>query len=157
MDAKKLNMIMSIAKFALGAIGVIACLLIINGPNMESTKEVRDAFRDGGEMGLAINYTVFIVIATAAAVILFFLLGLVTNTKKTVMSIVGVVGAFVLFMIFWAMGSSDTHDSLQLGENIAADSGTISFVSAGLWTVIVGVLVATLVAVLSPFMGRFRK
>lgn len=157
MEAKKLNMIMSILKIVLGAIGVIACLLIVNGPNMEDTKEVRDAFRDGGEMGLAINYTVFVVIATAAAVILFFILGLVTNTRKTVMSIVGVVAAFILFCIFWAAGSSDTHDSLQLAESIPADAGTINFVTAGLWTVMVGVVVGALAAILSPLMGRFRK
>lgn len=157
MDAKKLNMILSIAKYVLGAIGVIACLLIFNGPNMEDTEEVRNAFRDGGKMGLAINYTVFIIIATAAIVILFFVLGLVTNTRKTVMSIVGVVAAFLLFCIFWAMGSGDTHESLQLADTISADAGTISFVSAGLWTVLVGVVVGALVAVLSPLMGRMRK
>lgn len=157
MGAKKLNTVMTIMKFLLGAVGVIACLLIINGPNMEATEEARVAFRDGGKMALAINYTLFVIIATSAAVILFFLFGLVTNTKKTIMSILGVFVGMLLFLIFWMMGSSDTHESLNLSEKIQADAGTISFVTAGIYTVIVGVVIAALVALLSPFMGRFRK
>jgi len=157
MDAKKLNMIMAVTKYLLGAIGVIACLLIINGPNTEDTQEMRDAFRDGGSMALAINYTLFIIIATAAIVIFFFLIGLITNTKKTVIAIVGIVGALALFLIFWAMGTSDTRATLDLKDTIVADEGTISFVTAGIYTVMVGLVVATLAALLSPFMGRFRK
>ncbi|OFZ41626.1 MAG: hypothetical protein A3D92_10965 [Bacteroidetes bacterium RIFCSPHIGHO2_02_FULL_44_7] len=157
MDAKKLNMIMAVTKYLLGAIGVIACLLIINGPNMEDTEEVRDTFRDGGSMALAINYTLFIIIATAAIVILFFLIGLITNTKKTVIAIAGIVGALVLFLIFWAMGTSDTRATIDLKDTIVADEGTISFVTAGIYTVMVGLVIATLAALLSPFMGRYRK
>lgn len=157
MEAKKLNLFLTVLMYLLVAVGVIACLLIINGPNMDAEEDVRNSFRDGGGMALAINYTLFIIIAATAIVLGFFALGLVTNTKKTVMSIVGVIGAFVLFMIFWAMGSSDTRESLALKESIPVDSGTISFVTAGIYTVMVGIVIATLVAVLGPFMGRLRK
>ena len=51
MDTKRLNTIMTIVKFGLVAIGVIACLLIIGGPNMNnSTLQERVEFRDGGQM-----------------------------------------------------------------------------------------------------------
>lgn len=157
MDAKKLNMIMTVTKFALVAIGVIACLMIIGGPNMDATQEVRNDFRDGGSMGLAIGYTLFIIIATTAAVLLFFLLGLITNTKKTAMSIIGVIAALVVFLLIWAVGTGDTNESLQLRESVQVDQGTIGSVSAGLYTAIVGVVVAGLAWILSPIMGRFRK
>ena len=157
MDAKKLNMIMTVTKFALVAIGVLACLLIIGGPNMDATQEVRENFRDGGKMGLAIGYTIFIIIAAAAIVLMFFVLGLISNTKRTVMSIIGVIGALLVFLIMWAMGSGDTNESLQLRETVQVDQGTISSVSAGLYTAIIGVVVAGLAWVLSPLMGRLRK
>lgn len=157
MDAKKLNVFMAGIKYLLGAIGVFACLLIINGPNAEATEQIRDEFRDGGALSLAINYTLFILLATTVIVVLFFLLGLITNTKKTVLAIVGILVATVLFMIFWAMGSSDTRESLQLKETIVADSGTISFVTAGLYTVMTGLAVGAVVALVGPFIGRFRK
>lgn len=157
MDAKKLNMIMTVTKFALVAIGVIACLLIIGGPNMDATQEVRNEFRDGGQMGLAIGYTLFIIIATTAAVLLFFFLGLISNTKKTAMSIIGVIAALVVFLLIWVVGTGDTNETLQLRESVQVDQGTISGVSAGLYTAIVGVVVAGLAWILSPIMGRFRK
>lgn len=157
MEARKMNLFLNVLKFALVAIGVIACLLVINGPNMEAEEATRDAFRDGGGMALAINYTIFILAATTVIVLGFFALGLVTNTKKTVFSIIGIVVAFVLFMILWMMGSSDTHESLNLSENITAEPGTISFVTAGLYTVMVGLVIAALAAVFGPFIGRFRK
>ena len=124
---------------------------------MDATQEVREDFRDGGQMGLAIGYTLFIIIATTAAVLLFFVLGLITNTKKTAMSIIGVIAALVVFLIMWAMGSSDTNETLQLRETVQVDPGTISSVSAGLYTAIIGVVVAGLAWVLSPLMGRLRK
>ena len=157
MNTKKLGTIMTIMKFALVAIGVIACLLIIGGPNMNAEAQERDAFRDGGAMAMAINYTLFVIIATTVVVLLFFLLGIVTNTKKTILSIVGVLGALILFMILWGAGSSDTNESLQLADSVQVSQGTISFVSAGLYTSIIGVVIAGLVWVLSPLMGRFRK
>jgi len=158
MDTKRLNTIMTIVKFGLVAIGVIACLLIIGGPNMNnSTMQERDAFRDGGQMGLAINYTVFVIIATTAAVLIFFLIGLITNRKKTLLSIIGVLAAWVLYLIIWVMGTSDTNASLNLAESVQVEQGTIDTVTAGLYTAIVGVVVAGLAWILSPLMGRFRK
>lgn len=157
MESRKLNLFLNVLKVVLIAIGVIASLMVINGPNMEAEESTREAFRDGAGMGLAINYTIFVLFATFAIVLGFFALGLITNTKKTVMSIIGIVVSFVLFMILWMMGSSDTHDSLNLSDNIVAEQGTISFVSAGLYTVLVALVVTTLVAVFGPFMGRLRK
>ena len=148
---------MNILKFGLVAVGVIACILVITGPNMEATLEEQEAFREGGSLGLAINYTMLIIIASVAVVLFFFVVQLITNTKRTVMSIIGILVALVLYLIFWAMGTSDTNESLNLLEDVQVEQGTIATTTAGLYTALVGLFVGLLVWFLSPLMGRMRK
>ena len=148
---------MNILKFGLVAVGVIACVLVIGGPNAEATVELQEEFRDGGSLGMAINYTMLVIIASVAVVLLFFVLQLITNTKKTIMSIIGLVVALVIYLIFWAMGTSDTNESLQLLEDVQVSDGTIATTTAGLYTALIGVAVGVLVWILSPLMGRYRK
>ncbi len=157
MDTKKLNLFMNILKFGLVAVGVIACILVITGPNMEATLEDQEAFREGASLGLAINYTMLIIIASVAVVLFFFVVQLITNTKRTVMSIIGILVALVLYLIFWAMGTSDTNESLNLLEDVQVEQGTIATTTAGLYTALVGLFVGLLVWFLSPLMGRMRK
>ena len=57
METKKLNMVMTVLKYGLVIVGVIACLLVITGPNAEAELGVREDFMNGGRLGLAINYT----------------------------------------------------------------------------------------------------
>jgi hypothetical protein len=152
MDSKKLNLFMNIIKYGLVAIGVIACILVIGGPNAEAPLEDQDSFRDGGQLGMAINYTLLIILAGVGVVLAFFVMQLITNTKKTVMSIIGLIVALVVYLIFWAMGTSDTNESLLLAEDVQVEQGTIATTTAGLYTVIVAVLVAVLTAVF----GRWR-
>ena len=148
---------MNILKFGLVAVGVIACLLVITGPNMEATLEEQEAFREGGSLGLAINYTMLIIIASVAVVLFFFVLQLITNTKRTVMSIIGILVALVLYLIFWAIGTSDNYETLALTEDVMVEQGTIVTTTAGLYTALVGLFVGLLVWFLSPLMGRMRK
>jgi hypothetical protein len=157
MDTKKLNLFMNILKFGLVAVGVIACILVITGPNMEATLEDQEAFREGASLGLAINYTMLIIMASVAVVLFFFVVQLITNTKRTVMSIIGILVALVLYLIFWAMGTSDTNESLALLEDVQVEQGTIATTTAGLYTALVGLFVGLLVWFLSPLMGRMRK
>lgn len=157
MDTKKLNMFMNILKFGLVAVGVIAAFLVIGGPNMEVEEATRVEFRDGPRMGMAINYTMLIIIASVVFVLFFFVMQLITNTKKTVMSIIGLIAALVVYLIFLAAGTSDTNESLQLQETQYVADGTLASTTAGLYTVLVGVVVGLLVWILSPLMGRYRK
>jgi hypothetical protein len=161
MDDKKLNMIMTVLKIVLVVVGVIASLLVILGPNGNAEVEARDEFLDSFSLALAINYTLYIVLGGAAIILLFFVVGLVTNTKKTALSIVGILVALVLFLILMGVGSSDTNETLALSEKIAlpADEmeGTIGAVTAGIYTAFIGLIVGALVWILSPLMGRLRK
>ena len=157
MDTKKLNMFMSILKFGLVGIGVILCLFLFGGPNMENTVEQQEVFRDGSSLGLATSFTGFIIFASVGLILFFFVIQLITNTKKTLMSIIGLLVALVLYLILNMIGTSDTNESLRLLEDVQVEQGTINSSSAGLYTVIIGVIVALAVVVLGPFMGRYRK
>jgi len=158
MDDKKLNMIMTVLKVVLVVIGVIACALVITGPNGESEVAAQNEFRDSMSLGLAINYTMYIVLGGVAVILVFFGVSMATTPKKTAMSIVGILAALVLFLILWGIGSGDTVESLALSEKVAPeDPATIGTVTAGIYTALVGIVVGVLVWILSPFMGRLRK
>jgi len=157
MDTKKLNLYMSILKIGLVAIGVILSLFIIGGPNMESTIEAQETFREGSSMSLVTSFTGFIIFASVGLILLFFVAQLITNPKKTVLSIIGLLVALVLYLIFLMIGTGDTNESLALLEDVQVDQGTIASSSAGLYTVISGVILALLAAVFGPLLGRYRK
>ncbi len=54
MDPKKTALLLNIVKFVLSGIGVLACILIINGPNTNAGSQVVEEFRDGFEMSFYI-------------------------------------------------------------------------------------------------------
>ena len=157
METKKLNLYMSILKFGLVGIGVILCLFLFGGPNMENTLEQQEAFRDGGSMSIATSFAGFIIFASVGLILFFFVVQLIKNPKKTALSIIGILVALVLYLILLLIGTSDTNESLALLEDVQVEQGTIVSSSAGLYTVIIGIIVAMLVVVLGPFMGRYRK
>jgi len=155
MKSNKIDLVMNVLKFGLVLIGAILCLLIINGPNAEAPVADQLVYREGWKLGSAISYTGILLFACAAVVVLFFVVQLITNTKKTVFSIIGIIIAFVLYFIISIMGISDTNDTLALRDPVSLS--TINSTSAGLYTVIIGLVVSILVILLGPFMGRLRK
>ncbi len=137
-------------KVALALIGVIACLFLFGGPNNTNEMSEIESFRDGGPMSFATMFTVFILIACVALVLIFFIMQLISNPKKTLLSIIGIVVALVLFLIFWAIGTKDTDQSLGLIDSIGSvEQGTINATTAGLWVVFIGLLAAVAVIIAS--------
>lgn len=159
MNSNKLNLGLNIFRYVLGALGILACILVIGGPNASGDVEtsVVESFRDGGRMSFAINYTGFIIIACLALVLVFFVVQLISNPKKTIMSIIGIVAVFVLYLILSMMGSSDAPEDLALQVSEPVSQGTVNSTTAGLWTAIITILVTFLAAVLGPVIARFRK
>lgn len=155
MNSSKLTLILNAVRVALAVIGVGLSLLLINGPNVNAGTEAVEAFRDGGQMSAAIMFTIVLMMAVIAVIVVFFILSLATNTKKTVMSIIGLIVAFALYFIFFAAGTSDTSDSLLLRNPV--EQGTVVTTTAGIYTVMVGLVLGVLVILLGPLMGRFRK
>lgn len=154
-------MAMSAIKYVIGIIGAIACIWVLTAsPGSEALEKemVRKDFAETGAMSMAIYYTIIIIGAALAGVLLFFLVQLITNTKKTALSIIGVVVAFVLYMILRLIGTSDTNESLALGQDYYVSDATLDATSAGLWVVIIGIVVGILLAILGPFLlGKYRK
>ena len=79
MDDKKLRMIMTILKVVLVVIGVVACFMVILGPNGNAEVDVREEFENSFSLGLAINYTLYIILGGIAVILVFFLIQLITN------------------------------------------------------------------------------
>lgn len=157
METKKLNLFMNILKVALVAIGVIASLFLFGGADMNSPIEDQESFREGASLSFTVGFTGFLIIASLALILIFFFVQLISNPKKTIMSIIGIVISLVLYLIFLMAGTTDTNESLMLLEDVQVEQGTIVSTTAGLYLVLTLIVVALLAAVLAPFMGRFRK
>ena len=157
MDDKKLRMIMTILKVVLVVIGVVACFMVILGPNGNAEVDVREEFENSFSLGLAINYTLYIILGGIAVIFAFFLIQLITNTKKTALSIAGILAAGVLYLIFKLIGTTDTNESLDLAEKVQQDADVISTTTAGIYTGLFLLAIGGLVWILGPLMGRLRK
>ena len=108
-------------------------------------------------MSLPTSFAGFIIFASVGLILFFFVVQLIKTPKKTALSIIGILVALVLYFILVLIGTSDTNESLALLEDVQVDQGTIASASAGLYIVIIGIIVALLVVVLGPLMGRYRK
>ena len=157
MDDKKLRMIMTILKVVLVVIGVVACFMVILGPNGNAEVDVREEFENSFSLGLAINYTLYIILGGIVVILAFFLIQLITNTKKTALSIAGILAAGVLYLIFKLIGTTDTNESLDLAEKVQQDADVISTTTAGIYTGLFLLAIGGLVWILGPLMGRLRK
>jgi drug/metabolite transporter (DMT)-like permease len=155
MSTKRLDLLMNILKIGLGGLGVILCIMLFNAPNVSAGKEAVEAYRDGSQMSAAIWFTFFLMFALMAVVVVFFLLQLITDTRKTVIAILGILISTVIYLIFLGIGTSDTTDTLQLKNPVS--QAVVSNTTAGIYTIFIGMAVGALVIILGPFMGRLRK
>tara|TARA_B110000046_G_scaffold76367_1_gene84500 strand:+ start:774 stop:1238 length:465 start_codon:yes stop_codon:yes gene_type:complete len=154
MKEDKMNLILTITRYALVLIGVGLSVMLFSGPTVADGKAAMTEFRESGSM-TAIYYTLFIIATAVIAVLGFFAYQIAMQPKKTLMSIVGIVVAFVLYFVMYFSGSSDTMKTLALRHE-ASDS-VIAATSAGVYTIGFCLAVGVLVVVFGPLMGRYRK
>jgi hypothetical protein len=155
MDAKKTALLLNAIKFVLSGVGVLACILVINGPNTNAGSQVVEEFRDGFEMSFAMLFTIAVIFACVAMIIAFFVLHFISQPKKTALSIMGILVSFVVYMVFYIAGTSDTSKSLLLKNEVS--DGVVLTTTAGLYTTFVALAVAVLVIILLPIYNRFKK
>lgn len=156
MDAKKLNIGLTALKFIVAIVGVVLSLFLFNAPNVEAGTEVVETYRDSDVVfSSAIWFTMITLIALIGLVLLFFVVQLITNPRKTIISIVGVLIFVIIYLIMNMAGTSDTNETLALRNPV--DLSVISTTTAGIYTILIGMFAGILVIVLGPFMGRFRK
>jgi hypothetical protein len=155
MDAKKTALLLNTIKFVLSGVGVLACILVINGPNTNAGSQVVEEFRDGFEMSFAMLFTIAVIFACVAMIIAFFVIHFISQPKKTALSIMGILVSFVVYMVFYIGGTSDTSKSLLLKNEVS--DGVVLTTTAGLYTTFVALAVAVLVIILLPIYNRFKK
>ena len=91
MDPKKTALLLNIVKFVLSGIGVLACILVINGPNTTAGSQAVEEFRDGFEMSFAMLFTIVVIFACVALILAFFVIHFISQPKKTALSIMGIL------------------------------------------------------------------
>jgi hypothetical protein len=155
MDAKKTALLLNTIKFVLSGVGVLACILVINGPNTNAGSQVVEEFRDGFEMSFAMLFTIAVIFACVAMIIAFFVIHFISQPKKTALSIMGILVSFVVYMVFYIGGTSDTSKSLLLKNEVS--DGVVLTTTAGIYTTFVALAVAVLVIILLPIYNRFKK
>jgi uncharacterized membrane protein len=156
MNATKLNLISRIFQYLSIAVGVVlSILIVISGPSVTDGKEALEKFRESTEMNAAIYFILFILFAGAAMVIGFFVSQIIQSPKRTILSIIGIVISFVVYLIFYLLGTSDTTDTLALRNPVS--DGVIFTTTAGLYTIGILLFVGLVVIIAGPFMGRLRK
>lgn len=155
MDAKKTALLLNTIKFVLSGVGVLACILVINGPNTNAGSQVVEEFRDGFEMSFALLFTIAVIFACVAMIIAFFVIHFISQPKKTALSIMGILVSFVVYMVFYILGTSDTSKSLLLKNEVS--DGVVLTTTAGIYTTFVALAVAVLVIILLPIYNRFKK
>jgi hypothetical protein len=156
MDAKKLTVGLNALKFSIAIVGVVLSLFLFNAPNVVAGTEAVETYRDGSVIfSSAIWFTIIIFFALCAFVLLFFFVQLISNPRRTVISILGILIFLGIYLVISLMGTTDTNETLALRNQVS--SGVINTTSAGIYTIIIGMFAGLLVVILGPFMGRYRK
>ncbi len=156
MDAKKLTVGLNALKFSIAIVGVVLSLFLFNAPNVVAGTEAVETYRDGSVIfSSAIWFTIIIFFALCAFVLLFFFVQLISNPKRTVISILGILIFLGIYLVISLMGTTDTNETLAIRNQVSP--GVINTTSAGIYTIIIGMFAGLLVVILGPFMGRYRK
>ena len=100
MKEEKMNLILTITRYALVLIGVGLSVMLFSGPTVADGKAAMTEFRESGSMS-AIYYTLFIIVTAVVAVLGLFMYQIAMQPKKTLLSIVGIVVAFVLYFVMY--------------------------------------------------------
>lgn len=157
MDAKKLNIGLTALKFTIAIVGVVLSLFLFTAPNVEAGTEAVETYRDSSVVfSSAIWFTIITLIILVGFVLIFFFVQLISNTKQTVISILGILIFLAIYLIMNLLGTNDTNESLELLRH-PVSQGTINTTSAGIYTILFGMGAGLLVIILGPFMGRLRK
>lgn len=158
MNNKSIKTISNVIRYGLIALGVIACLLIIGAPvTGASTLEEIATFRDGGSMSFAAMLTVLIVVACVALVVLFFVTQLISNPKKTIMSIIGILIMLAVYFLIRIIGTSDDNASLALREANHVSQGVHNSAHAGVITAILTLVVGVGAILFFGLKGTFDR
>ncbi len=146
-NEKKLNIIGIIIKVIIIAPALIAGLVVMgSGVNADSDKLVQAEFMDSVAFSAVMNISYITIIAAVVLVLGFFAALLATRPMVAIKSVLGIIIAAVFFFILYAIGTTDTSESLNLGGGLTADQGVINFTHAGIITALTAITVCAVLA-----------
>lgn len=144
---KKLNLIGLIIRIAIIAPALIFGLMVMgSGVNAESASTDIEALKESVHFNAVFGISFIALLGCAALVLIFFGILLVTRPASAVKSILGIIIATLFFFIAYGIGSTDTAESLRVDSSIMVNQATIDFATAGIWTAIVAMVIASIAA-----------
>lgn len=157
-NEKKLNLLGLVIKIVFAVPALILSLMVMtSGVTADSDEVAKQGLMESMSFSGAINISIWAVLITVALILLFFVFLLVTRPKQAIKSIMGIIISGILFFILYSVGTNDTITSLNVVGDITASPATINFVHAGIWTVIIGIAVCSLIAVFMGFIMKLVK
>jgi hypothetical protein len=146
--------ILKIVLSVLGALFVVLAVVELPADLKSLTVEDQEAAMNNGKLGLMTTFTLFIVILGAILILGFFLVGLITDTKKTLKAVLGYALAGVAFLLFYAMAKG-TVTPVAVKDGIAAS--TLKATEAGLYLTIFMVIVGFALMLVGPLFRYIKK
>ncbi len=154
-NEKKLNIIGIVIKILIIAPALITGLMVMgSGVNAESEDLAKAEFMDSFAFSAVFNISFITIIAAVILVLGFFGALLASRPMAAIKSVLGIIVAGLFFFIMYAIGTSDTSDSLQLGGGISVEQSVVNFTHAGVITALIGIVIG---AVLALGMGYVLK
>ena len=143
---------LGIARIVIAVIGVILCGLIISSADSEMA--VSEAMEvQGGKLDGALWITYILILLSAAAAVIYGVVNVISNPKKNMGSVLGVVALVLVFIVAY-YGFADDYVAPKFSQIV---SGTESLLAgAGLMTLYV-VTIITLAAVVYAEVSRLLK
>ncbi|MEX1191142.1 MAG: hypothetical protein WEA99_04150 [Brumimicrobium sp.] len=155
---KKLNVLGIIIRVAIIVPLLIFGLMVMGeGVNNESAQEVQEAFKDSSSFNIVIFLAYFSLIACAALMVFFFIVMLIKRPFDAIRSILGIVIAAAFFFIVYAIGTTDSNESLKLTKDVMVEQGVIDFTHAGIITALVAIAICTVLALAMGYIVKLIR
>jgi hypothetical protein len=138
MESKTLDTVLTIIAFIIGILGLILGIRIMSG------------YED--VIGTAIWMVFALLIAAGGAAILFGLIGLLTNLKRNISLLIGLIAFVVLAFICYNLASDEVLKTY--GEGITASTSQLS--GMGLMVMYTLVVLAVALAIIGEIVRIFR-
>lgn len=137
---------------------ILGLSVMFSGVHVENSPEtVVQEFRDGGLLTSTTMFSFVVIGLCAFLVLAFFVVLLVTQPKKAIKSILGIILVGVLFVILNAIGTTDTNESLRLAEDVQVEQSVLNSSTAGIWTAAITLFVGIAAILLGPVINLVRK
>lgn len=154
-NEKKLNILGLIIKLVIAVPALLAGIIVMSsGVNAESPKIEQAEFMDSVAFSAVMNLSFLTIILAVILVVVFFVALLVSRPLVAIKSVLGIIIAAIVFFILYAIGTTETTESLQFSGSITATQGELDFTHAGIITTLLAITVCGAIAL---FMGYIMK